>query len=69
MKPTLGHHEIMIVYNTVHDDPCARVPQNKAAFSARGWNPMNRTVIYLPRVIGEIRNGEMHNKKWSIENL
>ena len=37
MKPTLDCHEIMAVNNTGHNDAFEHVPQNKVAFSTRGW--------------------------------
>ena len=41
MKPTLDRHEIIIINNAGHNASFASVMQNKVAFSARGWNPMN----------------------------
>ena len=58
MKPTLDRHEIIIVHHYGHDVSFAHVPQNKVAFSARGWNPMNRNILLLPEVIGKIINND-----------
>ena len=56
MKPTLDCHEIMIIHNAGHNASFARVPQNKVAFSPRGWNPMNQNVVCLPEVIRTMVN-------------
>ena len=56
MKPTLGFHEITIAHNAVHDASFERVLQNKVAFSARGWTPMNRNVFCLPEAIMTLIN-------------
>ena len=59
MKPTLDIHEIMIVHNAVHDASFERVLQNKVAFSACGWNPMNRNVFFLPETIRTMINKDI----------
>ena len=56
MKPNLDIYEIMIVHNAGHDDSFARAPQNKVAFSVRGWNPMKLNVLCLPDMIEKMSN-------------
>ena len=63
MKPTLDRHEIMIVHNAGHDYLFARVPQKNVAFSACGWNPMNKNVLWLPEVIGTMRNKDREEEE------
>ena len=56
MKPTLDRHEIIIVHNDGHNASFSSVPQKKIAFSASGWNPMNRNILCLHEVICTMSN-------------
>ena len=59
MKPTLDCHEIMAVNNTGHNDAFEHVPQNKVAFSTRGWILMDWNVLHLPEVIDTMSNKDI----------